>query len=635
MGLRVFSPATIVLLLTSCFSAKAGEQPITRFIVDYSQAPDIHRLSQADLVIVQPILTSDQLQSLEQAGTKVVAYLTIGEVDPDDPALPSLPSECILGQNPNWGSFYVNPNCLEWQELILERARALRETGYHGLLLDTVDTAELFPETKDGFVDLICTLRRETGGYLVQNRGFAVLERTAACIDALLYEDLSTRYDFATGHYLYEEQDPHRALLYEDLLTLLALEYAPPDRPALAWKACQRARSLGFAGYVAFDVMLHKGGLFCDEMISPQPYRATNSGIFRGSTPIHLYGLNWFGMETTDRAPHGLWTGRTVSDFLIQIKELGFTAIRLPISPQVLWPGHPTASWAQNSGRYPADAFEGLLYFLEEAQKAGLYVLLDFHTYDPHRLGGNLPGKPFGEGYTKEDWLADLKRMAEIALSFPNVIGIDLCNEPHALTWHEWKALALEGANAVLQANPFILVAVEGVGNASDNGGWPAFWGENLTEAYFNPLAREWNVFLPIIMGGGKGTSSSTEVPTSLPSRILYLPHVYGPSVAQQPYFDEPDFPSNMPQIWETHFGRLKGLFPLGIGEFGGRYEGLDKTWQDAFVDYLLAKDIRIFFYWALNPNSSDTGGILLDDWRTVHEGKMNLLKRLMGQTKP
>ncbi len=629
-SLKAIGLAGIALLIASCLRATEGEKPAARFIVDYSPAPDVQRLSRADLAIVQPVLSSEQLQRLSQAGTKAVAYLSIGEVEEDDPALSSLPPECLLGRNPYWGSFYVNPNCPAWRELVLDRAVTLRQAGYHGLFLDTVDTAELFPETRDGFVDLVCAIRREAGGYLVQNRGFAVLEGTAPCIDALLYEDLSTRYDFTTGHYLYEEQDPSPALPYRGSLVLLALDYAPPDRQALAWKACQRVSSLGFTGYVAFDVFLQEGGLFCDEVTPPSPYRATRSGVFRGSTPIALHGLNWFGMETTDRAPHGLWTGRTVPDFLSQIRELGFTALRLPLSPQVLRPGYQTASWAQNPGQYPADAFAGLLYFLEEARKADLYVLLDFHTYDPNRIGGGLPGKPFGDGYTREDWLTDLRRMAEIALSFPNVIGIDLCNEPHALTWSEWKELALQGASVILEANPFIIVAVEGVGNASDNGGWPAFWGENLTEAYFNPLVREWNVYLPLVMGGGGSTSAAPEVSASLLGHILYLPHAYGPSVAWQPYFDAPNFPSNMPQIWETHFGRLKDHFPLGIGEFGGRYEGKDKIWQDAFVDYMLARDIRIFFYWALNPNSGDTGGILLDDWRTVHEGKMALLRRLM-----
>jgi endoglucanase len=35
-------------------------------------------------------------------------------------------------------------------------------------------------------------------------------------------------------------------------------------------------------------------------------------------------------------------------------------------------------------------------------------------------------------------------------------------------------------------------------------------------------------------------------------------------------------------------------------------------------------------FYWAVNPNSGDTGGVLLDDWLTWNNDKLLLLQRLM-----
>ncbi len=67
-----------------------------------------------------------------------------------------------------------------------------------------------------------------------------------------------------------------------------------------------------------------------------------------------------------------------------------------------------------------------------------------------------------------------------------------------------------------------------------------------------------------------------------------------------QPYFSDPDFPDNMPAVWDAHFGHLSGrLLPWGIGEFGGRYTGQDRVWQEAFVDYLRAKGVRVWFYWA------------------------------------
>ena len=33
------------------------------------------------------------------------------------------------------------------------------------------------------------------------------------------------------------------------------------------------------------------------------------------------------------------------------------------------------------------------------------------------------------------------------------------------------------------------------------------------------------------------------------------------------------------------------------------------------------------FTYWSWNPNSGDTGGIALDDWYSVNETKMNILR--------
>ena len=34
-------------------------------------------------------------------------------------------------------------------------------------------------------------------------------------------------------------------------------------------------------------------------------------------------------------------------------------------------------------------------------------------------------------------------------------------------------------------------------------------------------------------------------------SKLVYSPHVYGPSVYMQHYFNAEGFPSNMPQLWE------------------------------------------------------------------------------------
>jgi endoglucanase len=207
--------------------------------------------------------------------------------------------------------------------------------------------------------------------------------------------------------------------------------------------------------------------------------------------------------------------------------------------------------------------------------------------------------------YSEEDWIADLTEMAGIAQGYDNVVGIDIFNEPYGPTWERWAGMATRAGEAILRMNPKVLVFVEGVAGESAFGGFHPFWGENLTEAGDKPVK------LPL-------------------SRLVYSPHVYGPSVAGQTYFNEPRFPNNMPNIWELHFGYLREDHPLAVGEFGGRYVGRDQVWQDAFVNYMKTKGIKNWFYWSLNPNSGDTGGILLDDWRTPDSRKMELLRRLM-----
>ena len=50
--------------------------------------------------------------------------------------------------------------------------------------------------------------------------------------------------------------------------------------------------------------------------------------------PVRIAGVNWFGLETGNYAPHGLWT-RGYKEMLDQIKSLGYNTIRLPYSNQL------------------------------------------------------------------------------------------------------------------------------------------------------------------------------------------------------------------------------------------------------------------------------------------------------------
>jgi endoglucanase len=201
-----------------------------------------------------------------------------------------------------------------------------------------------------------------------------------------------------------------------------------------------------------------------------------------------------------------------------------------------------------------------------------------------------------------------------------NVIGADIKNEPHgAASWGtgdertDFRLAAERCGDAIHEIAPHWLIVVEGVEkNVPDQrlpGHW---WGGNLEGVRAAPVRLR------------------------VGNRVVYSPHEYGPGVQEADWFREPEFPANLAARWDQGFYYIvhEGIAPVLVGEFGGRETTADTpegVWQRAFVDFLHARRLG-FVYWSWNPNSSDTGGLLEDDWLTVVESKRKLLAPLLGQ---
>jgi endoglucanase len=165
-----------------------------------------------------------------------------------------------------------------------------------------------------------------------------------------------------------------------------------------------------------------------------------------------------------------------------QVRAAGFTAIRLPVSSWTIHPGRPTASWAS---QYGSDGREVLLATILGAWNAQLWVLLDFHTYDPVRFPGGHAESPNDpdNNYSEARWISDLVALAEMARSYRNVVGIQLFNEPHNISWGQWRPMAERAGQAVLATHPGLITFISGVASAPGT-----FWGEDLTQAISNPI---------------------------------------------------------------------------------------------------------------------------------------------------
>ena len=353
------------------------------------------------------------------------------------------------------------------------------------------------------------------------------------------------------------------------------------------------------------------------------PLSTLSSNIIDATgAPVLLRGVNWFGMETDLHVPHGLLI-RDYKDMLAQIKSLGYNIIRLPYSVQALRASNISGvdfSIGSNNDLNGKTPLQVMDLVVQEAGKQGLLVLLDSHRLNDQEI----PELWYGNGFTEADWIGTWTMLADHYKNQANVIGADLKNEPHGqASWgtgnqaNDWRLAAERAGSAIQAVNPNWLIVVEGVENNVP--------GQQLT--------GHWQ-------GGNLEGVGKYPVRLSIPNKLVYSPHEYGAGVYNQPWFSDPTFPNNMPSRWETGFNYIatRGIAPILIGEFGGRQvDGSSKEgiWQQKLVDFIGQKGLS-FTYWDWNPDSSDTGGILLDDWRSVNVPKQQLLSRLLpGSTAP
>ncbi|NDC55188.1 MAG: glycoside hydrolase family 5 protein, partial [Planctomycetia bacterium] len=328
------------------------------------------------------------------------------------------------------------------------------------------------------------------------------------------------------------------------------------------------------------------------------------------NTAVRIAGVNWFGFETSNFAPHGLWA-RGYREMMDQMKSLGFNTIRLPYCDQLFDAGSTPngIDFSKNADLQGLTGVQIMDRIVAYAGQIGLKVFLDHHRSEAGN-SANASGLWYTAAYPESTWIKNLSMLATRYAGNSTVIGIDLHNEPHGpATWgdggaNDWRLAAERGGNAVLAANPNLLVIVEGIETASSGSYW---WGGNLSNAGAAPVRL------------------------NTAGRLVYSAHDYPASVYAQTYFSDPAYPKNLPAVWDRNWGYLfrTGTAPVLLGEFGSTLAtASDQAWYAAMVNYLKGDldgngsiDLKAgqqgisWTYWSWNPNSGDTGGILADDW--------------------
>ena len=340
--------------------------------------------------------------------------------------------------------------------------------------------------------------------------------------------------------------------------------------------------------------------------VPPGLYSKDGTLYVGADTQFHIKGVSWYGLEEPEPMLGGLQytDARTIFKFL---QKHNFNAIRLPLSVENIETDrsvyHDMATF-KNGALSSSTYTQFVKGIIKMAAKYNMLVLLDVH-----RLA-NEEVKSKGLWYTSEIpenrlrhvWKTLCKKMG----GEWNVMGGDIFNEPWDAMWgtdeerEDWKLAAERLGNMIHEHCPAWTLFIQGVGGRAQGPVTDVFWAENLRVMEHKP---------PEI---------------KLQNKVVLSPHVYGPGVHNQTYFEGEGFEENMPGIWDDHFGTVHeetGLATV-IGEWGGVYTGTDKIWQDKFMEYMTAKGFG-YFFWCVNPESADTGGLLQADWKTPEKAKL------------
>jgi len=318
---------------------------------------------------------------------------------------------------------------------------------------------------------------------------------------------------------------------------------------------------------------------------------------------------------------------------LDQVKKLGFNVLRLPICNQNLIAGTPVNSPnnAINSDLVGLSSLQALDRIVAYSGSIGLHIFLDRHSAKADNFLNEplwyIPGDPY---YTDSRFIDDWVMLA-VRYRGTAVIGADLWNEPKnvgssAATWGtgdvttDWNLAAQRAGNAILAANPDWLIIVEGTSLHT-------WWGGNLMGVLTNPVVL------------------------NVPNKVVYSIHEYCQDVYNQPWLSSPLFPTNLRPRWDSFWGYLfrTQTAPLLIGEFGTKFAyPNDPVWLKTLINYMNGELVTdgqsslsagqqgmSWTFWCLNPNSGDTGGILMDYWQTTDTYKMSFLTPMLAPPLP
>ncbi len=382
--------------------------------------------------------------------------------------------------------------------------------------------------------------------------------------------------------------------------------------------------------------------------------------------PVWLTGCNWFGYNTGSQVFDGVWS-LNMHQALNEIADHGFNLLRVPMSTELIlgWKNgdpdpmckvntysNPELSVSGTEGGDPMYSFDIWNLAVKWCRENGIKIMMDIHSAETASAGHQYPVW-YTDKFSTEDWLEALNWFADYYKDDDTIIAIDLKNEPHGkkdegtfAKWdgstdeNNWRYAAERGAAAVLDANPNLLIMVEGIEvypKFEEGADWNTVGLDYAKPPYpYSNYHGTW---------WGGNFRGAKDYPVDLgehQSQLVYSPHDYGPLVYDQSWFyDGFDQDSLMEDCWYDNWFYLldEKIAPLLMGEWGGFIDeehdpdGRNVQWMTALRDLMIDNRIHHTF-WCFNENSSDTGGLIKGgtNWTEWDEDKYAFVEPALWQ---
>jgi endoglucanase len=379
-----------------------------------------------------------------------------------------------------------------------------------------------------------------------------------------------------------------------------------------------KSRQFFGAALVTISVVLVSAASSAQSLQAAPPLHTHGHDILdsTGHT-VRLTSVNWYGFDQKEFVAGGL-DHAPLSVIVQEIADLGVNSVRLPWANETLEhdpvvPDYAVKANPQFKGKHAMEVMDAVIHALAEAH---LMVILDNHMSNADWCCSDSDGNGlwYNAEYPEWKWLADWRTIVRRYEGERWVVGADLRNELRSgAAWGgidpklDWHAAAERGGNAVLAANPKLLIMVESPDYSTNFVGFDK---------------------LPVRL--------------KVADRLVYSPHAYNIDKHAFASYDE------LKQAYDARAGFLlhsEPGIPLWVGEFGTCQTlncGATSDWFVMYIRYMKENDLA-WSYWALNGTQSsgasrkydsvESYGLLSTDYQHVAAPKIvELLRTIESQ---